>query len=96
MTIMSIINSHKVLPHWSVALAKQKLSALLKAAIHEPQVIFNRNQPVAVVVPYGEFLALQESLAGKSLFESFAELRKLVKDERYDLEVPKRRNRKLY
>jgi prevent-host-death family protein len=53
----------------SVAQTRQQLSALIAAAQHEPQVITNRNTPVAVLVSADYFERSQASI--KSAVEGF-------------------------
>ena len=53
----------------SIAQSRQQLSALIAAAQHEPQVITNRNTPVAVLVS-ADYFARSEA-AVKPVAESF-------------------------
>jgi prevent-host-death family protein len=58
--------------NWKIAEAKQRFSELIHAVTKEPQLIYNRNELVAVVVK---------------------ELRQIVVEEDYILEVPSRQDR---
>lgn len=81
---------------WSVAAAKQRLSELLRNAAKQPQTIENRSRPVAVVVgaeEYREFEAWRERRGTRSVGDAFAELRSLAAGSRYELRLPRRRNR---
>ena len=53
----------------SIAQSRQQLSALIAAAQQQPQVITNRNKPVAVLVS-AEYFARSEA-AVKPLYDSF-------------------------
>ena len=67
---------------WNVAQAKQRLSEVIREAAREPQTIYNRNAPVAVVIAAEE---LAESSAWKqnrreqsTLAKEFDRLRELA------------------
>ncbi len=82
--------------NWRVAEAKQKLSAVLRAAEEEPQRIYNRDRLVAAVVAadeFEEFIAWREEQARASLGDAFRELRRLCAEESYTLELPPRQDR---
>lgn len=91
---MDILNEHKeALPSWSIAEAKQKLSELIRQAQKTPQVIYNRSNPVVVVLPYDRYGKLENISQENSLFNIFTEARKIASEEKYQLEVPVRKNR---
>jgi len=82
---------------WSVAKARGNFSDLLRKAAIEPQEIYDRERLVAAVLGADSFRELSEvkkTSTRKSLGESFAELRKLMVEEGYRLEIPRRKNRK--
>lgn len=82
---------------WSVAKAKQKFSAVLRASVIEPQQILNRGQIVAAVIDARTFEAFQvwqQQQATSSLADVFTELRKLCEEENYTLATPIRQDRK--
>ncbi len=70
--------------NWNVAQAKQHLSEVIRAAAHEPQLIYNRKQPVAAVIAaeelarYETWKNAQAQSQQKSIAEEFAELRRLA------------------
>jgi prevent-host-death family protein len=68
--------------NWNVAQAKQHLSEMIREAAREPQLIFNRNRPVAAVIAADElagYRAWKEQQAKpQTLFDAFAELRRLA------------------
>jgi prevent-host-death family protein len=69
---------------WSVAEAKQRLSELLRDAAKEPQRIFRRSRPVAVVVApelYEELAAAHAEQSARTVADAFAELRSLSAKE---------------
>jgi prevent-host-death family protein len=81
---------------WKIAEAKKKFSEMVHRAHKEPQIIFNRNRVVAVVVDpeeYEEFKAFRESRERKSLASVFDELRAICDEESYEIVLPDRRNR---
>lgn len=82
---------------WSIAEAKQKFSAVLRASATEPQQILNRGQVVAAVIDaktFAAFEAWRQQQNTSSLADAFADLRKLCEEENYTLTIPARRNRK--
>ena len=82
---------------WSVAKARERFSELLRKAAIEPQEIYNRERLVAAVLGPDSFRELSESMeksARRTLRESFAEMRKVMVEEGYKLEIPPRKSRK--
>ena len=81
---------------WTIAQARQRLSALLKAADEQPQLICRRNQPVAVVVNVSTFEAFaewREKQSTGTIADAFAELRALCQEQGYELTLPQRTDR---
>ncbi len=79
--------------NWNVAQAKQHLSEVLRLAAEEPQLIYNRNRPVAAVIPADELEAFQNWKASqqkpqRTLLEEFAILRALMIDAGYEDGIP--------
>ncbi len=82
---------------WSVAKARERFSELLRKAAMEPQEIYNREHLVAAVLGPDSFRELSESRersARRTLGESFADMRKVMAEEGYRLEIPPRKSRK--
>jgi len=82
---------------WKVAEAKQRLSEVLRSAAEEPQTIYNRSRPVAVVIAgktFEEFKAWQAERKARTVGSAFAELRSLAAGSGYVLEVPRRKDRR--
>lgn len=86
--------------NWNIAQAKQHFSDVVKQAATEPQIIYNRNTPVAALITTEE-LAEYRSLkaastpAKKSLLDYFSEMRQMLIDagEENGLEIPPRVDR---
>jgi prevent-host-death family protein len=81
---------------WKIAAAKQRFAEVIRAAQTEPQLILNRNSPVAVLVGPEHFVrlqALEKVNLAPTLAELTAELRRICAEEAYELEVPARFDR---
>ena len=81
---------------WNIADAKQRFSALVKQAVAEPQLIYNRKHLVAAVIDaedYQAFKVWSEQRAARSLADEMAELRELMAQEDTELTVPPRTSR---
>ncbi|MDZ7954459.1 type II toxin-antitoxin system prevent-host-death family antitoxin [Nostoc sp. DedQUE09] len=82
--------------NWRIAEAKQRFSELIHAVTKEPQLIYNPNELVAVVVEaemFEEFLTWRKQREKFSLADAFKELRQIAAEENYILEVPCRQDR---
>ena len=80
---------------WNVTEAKQKLSAVIRAAQRAPQLVFSRGRLVAAIVSpetLEEFQQLKDRPQG-TLADAFARLRRLCDEEDYVLEIPSRQDR---
>lgn len=81
---------------WSVAEAKQRLSALLRDSVRAPQKIYNRSRLVGVVVDplsFEKFAAWRKQYEAGNIAEALSELRSICAEDGYRLRVPRRRNR---
>lgn len=80
---------------WKIAEAKQQLSKVVRLAQKEPQILSNRDEPVAAVVSMEELARFREwqARSGKSLDQAFDELRKVAQEEDWELVVPERASR---
>jgi prevent-host-death family protein len=82
--------------NWNIAQAKQHFSEVVKQASTEPQIIYNRNTPVAALISAEEIAAYRAWKAAQTqpqtLGEAFAELRQLMIEAGYEdgLELPPR------
>jgi hypothetical protein len=82
--------------NWKIEEAQQKLSELIKAAVSEPQLIYNQDKLVAAIVEaelFQDFLAWQQQQRQPFLAASFTQLRQLCAEENYTLEIPSREDR---
>lgn len=81
---------------WGVAEARSRFSDLLRKAGERPQIILNRDRPVAVVVDATTFEQFEEwrnGNTGPSVSDAFEELREICEAEHYSLEIPDREDR---
>lgn len=82
---------------WKVGEAKQRLSDMIRQAETEPQLIYNRERLVAAVVDgesFKEFQSWEDGRKRRSLWERFAELRRIAAEDGYELKLPRRRDRR--
>ena len=82
--------------NWKIAEAKQKFSELIHSTAKEPQLIYNRDRLVAVVIEaddYQQFLAWRESQRQTTMAEALQELQKLCEEDSYTLIAPQRQDR---
>lgn len=87
--------------NWNVAQAKQRLSEVIREAQSEPQLIYNRDTPVAAVIAAEELAEFQTwknaqaATSRKTLGDEFAELRQILIEEGLEngLEIPPRVDR---
>jgi hypothetical protein len=80
--------------NWKIAEAEHKFSELIRSTIKEPQLIFNSDHLVAVVIEpevYKEFLVWRERQS--NMAEELKELQKFCVEDNYTLFVPSRQNR---
>ncbi|RYF34350.1 MAG: type II toxin-antitoxin system Phd/YefM family antitoxin [Comamonadaceae bacterium] len=84
---------------WSIAQAKQQFSEVVRLAAEEPQAIYNRATPVAVIVgtqEYEAFKQWQATQGGNPLLQSLNRLRDALHQSGSDdlgLEARPRENR---
>jgi hypothetical protein len=74
MYIIMVTKARKPRARWTIARARGGFSELLRAAGRSPQVVYNRDRVVAVVVDPETFRRLAEA-GQRSLGDAFAELR---------------------
>ena len=82
--------------NWKIAQAKQRLSEVIRRAEREPQILLNRDKPVAAVVTAQEldrYLAWRDQAAKPTLAESIAEAQRICEEEAYTFEAPPRSDR---
>jgi prevent-host-death family protein len=82
---------------WNIASAKQQFSEVVRLTAQEPQAIYNRDKPVAVLVSAEEFEAFSQWKAERDrpkLLDLFAEIREILAAEGEDgIEIPPRTTR---
>ncbi len=85
--------------NWNIAQAKQHFSEVVKQAAAEPQLIYNRNQPVAAVICAEEFAAFEDwrktQARPRTLADELEELRELMQTDGFadGFELPPRTDR---
>lgn len=82
---------------WNIASAKQQFSEVVRLTAEEPQAIYNRDKPVAVIISAQDFEDFQRWRAERdrpSLAQQFDEIRALLAAEGLDgIELPPRTTR---
>lgn len=84
---------------WRIAEAKQQFSEVVRRSGDVPQKIYRRDRLVAVVVS-PDVLATIEAARGqqstRTLADAFSDVRSACLEERYELELPERRDREAW
>lgn len=99
MPIMSNINGRMEIDvNWSIATAKQQFSEVVRLTAEEPQAIYNRSTPVAVLISAQDFADFQRWRTEHNqptLEAQFNEIRALLAADGMDegLEIPPRQDR---
>ena len=82
---------------WNIASAKQQFSEVVRLTAEEPQAIYNRDKPVAVIISAQDFEDFQRWRSERdrpSLAQQFDEIRALLAAEGLDgIELPPRTTR---
>ena len=82
---------------WNIATAKQQFSEVVRLTAQEPQAIYNRDKPVAVLISaqeFEEFTRWKTERQRPSLLEMFAEIREILAADGQDgIEIAPRTNR---
>ncbi len=82
---------------WNIASAKQQFSEVVRLTAEQPQAIYNRDKPVAVLISvkdFEEFKRWQAERNRPTLAEQFDEIRALLADQGMDgIEIPPRTTR---
>lgn len=82
--------------NWSLAEAKQRFSEVVRRAAEEPQLIYNRDSLVAVMVQPEDlrgYEAWREERERRTVGDAFAELRAICAEEGFELPPPPREDR---
>ncbi len=83
---------------WKIAEAKINFSDLIRKAEKEPQMIYNRDRMVAVVVSrdeYEEYERIKKAVSEHNIGSAFNEFSSICSEESYVFETPVRHNRKV-
>lgn len=82
---------------WNIANAKQQFSEVVRLTAEEPQAIYNRDKPVAVMISADEFEEFKQWKIQRkrpTLAQQFDEIRALLAEKGEDgIEIPPRTNR---
>ena len=81
---------------WNIAQAKQRFSEIVRQAAEGPQLIYNRKRLVAAVIDAEDYRAYKEwsdRASQRTLADEFAELRRIMQEDDYELTVPSRSTR---
>lgn len=82
---------------WNIASAKQQFSEVVRLTAEEPQAIYNRDKPVAVIISARDFEDFQRWRTDRdrpTLSEMFDEIRAILAVEGQDgIEIPPRTTR---
>ncbi|ADE55682.1 type II toxin-antitoxin system Phd/YefM family antitoxin [Coraliomargarita akajimensis] len=81
---------------WKISEAKARLSEVVSSCVEEPQVLYNREKPVAALIDmeeYEQFLEYKKSQRKKTMAEWLEELDEIKKQEPGDFELPPRTSR---
>ena len=84
--------------NWNIAKAKKSFSQVIRKAIKEPQIIYNRDKIVAAIInpkEYKEYMAYRKTMENDSLDSAFDELRDICAEENYSIIIPARSNREV-
>jgi hypothetical protein len=77
-------------PRWTIASARQHLTALVAASAREPQKVYRRNKVVAAVVAPTALAAAERR---ETMAEALAELQRICAEEHYELPLARRTTR---
>jgi len=81
---------------WKIAEAKKYFSEVVRNARDEPQMIYNREKIVGVIInpsDYEKFQEFREKASRDSLASAFSVLRDICEEENYRIEPSERKNR---
>ena len=76
--------------------AKDRLPEIFRLCLKEPQIVYDQNQPIGVIVDvkyFNEFMNSHDSLHRPTITELLDELREIHKLESVEIDVPPRQDR---
>jgi prevent-host-death family protein len=82
--------------NWKIAEAKKHFSKVLQEVKESPQIIYNRNTPVAVVITpneFEEYKNFKQEHQQENIADFFKQLRSICAEEQYEIVVPERTDR---
>jgi len=81
---------------WAVADVKDRFTEIMRACLHEPQVVYDQNKPVGVVVDinfFNQLMTLRARQARPTIAALLDELSEIHKSEPVEIETPTRQDR---
>jgi PHD/YefM family antitoxin component YafN of YafNO toxin-antitoxin module len=81
---------------WTVTDVKDRFAEIMRASLQEPQIVYEQNKPVSVVVEVNFFNQLMNLRARQprlTIAELLEELREIHKSEPVEIEAPTRQDR---
>jgi hypothetical protein len=75
---------------------KDRFAEIVRASLQEPQIVYEKNKPVSVVVDvnfFNQLMNLRARQTRPSIAELLDELREIHKSEFVEIEVPTRQDR---
>ncbi len=81
---------------WTVTDVKDCFAEIIRASLQEPQVVYEQNKPVSVVVDvnfFNQLMNLRARQARPTIAELLDELREIHKSEPVEIKAPTRQDR---
>jgi hypothetical protein len=81
---------------WTVTDVKDRFAEIMRASLQEPQIVYDQNKPVSVVVNvnfFHQLMNLRARQARPTIAELLEELREIHKSEPVEIEAPTRQDR---
>ncbi|MDZ7289588.1 MAG: type II toxin-antitoxin system Phd/YefM family antitoxin [candidate division KSB1 bacterium] len=81
---------------WTVTDVKDRFAEIIRASLQEPQIVYEQNKPVSVVVDvnfFNQLMDLRARQARPTIAELLDELREIHQSEPVEIEVPTRQDR---
>lgn len=81
---------------WTVTDVKDRFAEIMRASLQEPQIVYEQNKPVSVVVDvnfFNQLMNLRARQARPTIAELLEELREIHKSEPVEIEAPTRQDR---
>lgn len=81
---------------WTVTDVKDRFAEIMRASLQEPQIVYDQNKPVSVVVDinlFNQLMTLRARQARPTIAELLEELNEIHKSEPVEIEAPIRQDR---